>query len=371
MMMTKVLFYGYATNTRSSRQLEKKIHEDIGFRILAAGSFPDHSTINNFRKNHLRALAGLFAQMVQLCRRANLVGERTVAIDGTKIQANASRHKAMSYGRMKLEHKRLKDEIEKALEEANRLDDEEDEQGLGVPNRLGPDFDTKAKRLKKIEQAMRELEERTREESGDPDAVPKDKAQINFTDPDSRISPRSDNKKAYEQHYNAQAVVDAKHLVIVASGLTNTVPDMHHLPPMVQATKQALGRADFDWLADAGYHNLDNTRCIEKQGGRAYIPPDRQKHNQPAPQAPRGRIPADLSPPDRMRRKLRTKKGRAIYARRKAVAEPPFGLIKRVLGFRRLSLRGLEKAQSEWHFMVAVYDAMAMFWATGGRPAAA
>lgn len=362
-MMTKVLFYGYATNTRSSRQIEKKIQEDIGFRVLAAGSFPDHSTINNFRKNHLKALAGLFAQMVQLCRQADLVGEKTVGIDGTKIQANASRHKAMSYGRMKTEHRRLKDEIEKALEEASRIDDEEDEKGLGVPNRLGPDFNTKKKRLEKIEKAMRDLEERTREESGDPQAKPADKAQINFTDPDSRISPRSDNKRAYDQNYNAQAVVDDKALVIVATGLTNHIPDTPHLPPMVEATVESLGRADYDWLGDAGYHSLPNTEMIEGHGGRAFIPPDRQKHNRVSPPAPRGRIPEGLSPPDRMRRKLRTKEGRRIYSRRKAIAEPLFGLIKRVLGFRQFSLRGLEATQSEWRFMAAVYDGMAMLWA--------
>lgn len=366
-MMVKVLFYAYTQKVHSTRRMETRLHEDVAFRVLSAGNTPDHSTLARFRKNNLNELAGLFVQVVGLCRDAGLVKLGHVSLDGTKVKANASKRKAMTYKRMREDEERLKRENEQALREGVALDEQEDEQyGDKRGDELPPDLANRAKRLERIQEAMRKLEEREREKTGREDAKPRGKEQYNFTDPESRIMPIPGAKTAYDQQYNAQLVVDAKARVIVAQHVSNTVPDSPHLPLMVDETEDVTGERPVELSADAGYYSETNLACLAERGIDAYVPPDRGKHGRAVSPAPRGRIPKDLSVKDRMRRKLRTKKGRNVYKQRKAIAEPPIGLIKRVLGFRQFSMRGLANAQGEWGFVAAVYDAMVLFWS--GRP---
>lgn len=360
-LMVKLHFYAYTQGVFSSRELEKDTYEDIPFRVLAAGNHPDHSTHSRFRKTHLQNLAALFTQMLQLCVANGLVDGRHVSVDGTKIRANASRHKAMSYDRMVKDEARLRKEIEEHLKKAAEVDEDEDARETPKPNRMPPELARKEERLKRIQEGLKLLRERKRTEAGQ-EVEPEPKEQVNFTDPDSRIMPMSSNKKAFEQAYNAQLAVDSKAQVIVAHDVVNTPVDVRQLPSMMDRVEQHLGKPPTKASADAGYFSEANLLDLTERGVDAYIPPDRQKHGVEVPPAPRGRIPKDLGVKDRMRRKLRTQKGRKEYAHRKVVVEPVFGLVKRVLGFRRFNLRGQQHAKDEWAFVAAVYNAMRMYW---------
>ncbi len=375
-MMAKVLIYAYSQGVYSSRKIEKRLHEDVAFRVLAAGNTPDFKAISEFRRRHLSAFRDLFVKVLQLCRQAGIVTLGHVAIDGTKIKANASKHKAMSYGRMRSEEARLKAEIEELTQKAERLDRREDEQygpdkrGDEIPEELA----FRESRLKKIQEAKAALEAEAKAKAQaasepDPDDPPRgggkrkrkakdhpeERDQRNFTDPDSRIM-RSG--KTFVQGYNGQAAVDAKSQIIVAAEVTNQAADAPHLRPMVRQLAENTGATAKEASADAGYHSQGNVDFLEQRGIEAFIPPDKLPRRWQREPAPRGRIPRRLSPEDRMRRKLRTKRGAARYQLRQESVEPVFGQIKEARGFRRFSLRGLEKVQAEWQLVCLTHNVL-------------
>ena len=376
--MITIWAYAYASGIRSSRKVEQALHESVPFRVLAGQLHPDHWTLNNFRKRHEAALKELFHQTVRLAMKAGAVGSKHVAYDGTKLQGNASKRKAMSYDRMQKEEKRLKEEIDRYFEEADAIDAEEDRtigsrRGDELPKHLG----TQQKRLEAIRKAKQALEEEARQKkceeqeerrqaaeqegrdfhprTNPEEAVPDPKAQRNFTDPESRIMKGSGQN--FVQGYNGQAAVDSENQIIVAADLTNQASDTPHLPGMIQQTVENLGKKPKEASADAGYYSDANLAHLNDLGIEAYIPPSKVKHSEfRNPVSPRGRIPKDLSPADRMRRKLKTKKGRKRYALRMKTVEPVFGQMKGARGLIRLARRGLEAARSCWFFECAVHN---------------
>ena len=359
-MMTKILLYGYCTGTYSSRRLADKLVGSVAFRYLAAGNRPDFRTISDFRKEHGAALTGLFGQVLRLCRKAGLVKLGRVAVDGTKIKANASKHKAMSYGRMVTKEVALQREIEELLRRAEATDREEDK--LYGPDRSGQELPEelarRESRLSKIREAKAALEAEAREkalaEGKDAEkARPPDKAQRNFTDPESKIQKTRDG---YIQGYNAQVAVDELHQVIVAQQVSPSSPDVEQLLPVVQEVKRVLRRKPKQVVADAGYWSEANVRGMEKDKIEVLIATRRQKHDEPLQACPLGRPPAGLTAKQRMERKLQTKRGRKAYARRKAIVEAPFGQIKHGRGFRQFLRRGLACVQQEWALIATAHN---------------
>ena len=371
-MMVKVLLYAYCTGVASSRKIEKHLCEDIAFRVLAANNTPDFRTISDFRKDHLKALAGLFLQVLKLCQKAGLVKLGHVALDGTKIKANASKHKAMSYKRMKEEESRLEAEVAELLKKAESVDEEEDQRyGKGKKgDELPKELAFRESRLKKIQEAKAALEAEARLEGekkpdkNDGDGTPPDKAQRNFTDPDSHIMPASGGKH-FIQAYNAQAAVDSAKQVIVAAEVTNKPTDRGQAEPMMEVVKSNTGQLPCQMSADAGYFSSDAVSNLTALGMDVYMPPDKIGHRFTLPPAPRGRIPQCLSIADRMRRKLRTKKGKVCYGLRKELPEPVFGQIKQVRGFDHFLLRGLENVSSEWKVICTGHNLLKLFRACG------
>ena len=359
-MMLKVLLYGYATGVRSSRKLEERLRSDVGFMFLAGGTRPGHKAIGEYRRRHPEAFGALFLDILLLCQEAGLVKLGRVALDGTKLKADASKHKAMSYGRMDEREAVLEAEVARILEEAGATDRAEDElYGEARGDELPRALRTREGRLRKLREARAALEAEAKEKSGDPTAVPEPKAQRNLADPDSRIM-RS-KPDGWIQGYNAQAVVDEAHQVIVATSLTAETTDTGSLPALVDQVKTNTGRQPKRVLADAGYQSADNLEHLRGRKIDAYIAVRRDKHSSTPAPAPRGRIPDDLSPRGRMERKLRTKNGRDHYRRRKFIVEPVFGQVKEAMGFRRFSLRGKEKVNAEWHLVCAVHDLGKLF----------
>jgi transposase len=370
-MMVKVLLYAYCVGVPSSRKIAKRLEEDIAFRVLAANNTPDFRTISDFRKDHLRALAGLFLQVLKLCQKAGLVKLGHVALDGTKIRANASKHKAMSYKRMKEEEVRLETEVKELLQKAEVVDEEEDRR-YGKDRRgdeLPKELAFRESRLRKIREAKEALEAEARQEAEQARAegkkasgIPEDKAQRNFTDPASHIMPAPGGKH-FEQAYNAQAAVDSAHQIIVAPGLTDEPTDKKQAIPMIEQVKANTGKLPRQMSADTGYFSKEVAQALTSDGIDVYIPPDKMKHRMSLPPAPRGRIPKSLPLPDRMRRKLRTKKGRRCYGLRKELSEPVFGQIKQARGFRQFLLRGKEKVSGEWQLICTGHNVLKLFGA--------
>lgn len=359
-LMLKVLLYGYATGVRSSRRIEDRLAADVNFMFLAGQARPDHKTIAEFRRRHLAAFEGLFLEALRLCRAAGLARLGRVAIDGTKLKANASKHKAMSYGRMTEREAALAAEVKAILDEAEAVDAAEDAAyGDARGDELPPELRRRETRLARIREAKAALEREARERTGDPDAVPEPKAQRNFTDPESRIMLSKPDGFIYG--YNPQIAVDDGHQVIVATTLSADPTDTGALPALVDQIEANTGRRPGKLLADAGYASDDNLAHLEARGIDAYVATRRDRHGAQAPAAPRGRIPAGLSRRDRMARKLTTKKGRAEYRRRKAIVEPVFGQTKEARGFRRFHLRGRIKVTAEWHLVCAVHNLAKLF----------
>jgi transposase len=359
-MMTKVLLYAYSMGMPSSRKIERCLLEDVGFRMLAANNTPNFRTIADFRKEHLAALDGLFLQVLKLCQKAGMVKLGHVALDGTKMKANASKHKAMSYDRMKKDEARLSAEVKEFLRQAEETDAREDaEYG---PDKRGDELPAELAfregRLKKIREAKEALEREAREAGA---AEPKDKAQRNFTDPESRIMPSSSEKGSFLQGYNCQAAVDDKHQVIVACDATQQTNDSRQAKPMMEQVKKNTGKSPKKVSMDAGYASEDNIVDVTALGMDAFIATSRKKHGDVVPTAPRGRIPKELSVMGRMRRKLLTKKGRAIYAKRKEIVEPVFGQTKRCRGFRQFLLRGLKKVKGEWSLICTTHNLLKLW----------
>ena len=368
-MMVKVLLYGYCVGVASSRRMAQRLHEDIAFRVLAANNTPDFRTISDFRKDHLQALSGLFLQVLALCQQAGLVKLGHVALDGTKVRANASRNKAMSYGRMKEKEAQLQAEVEELLRRAQEVDEEEDrrygkdKRGDELPEELA----FREGRLRKIREARAALEAEARAQAEAAEAegkshpgVPEDKAQRNFTDPESRIMP-SPGGRDFQQSYNCQAVVDQEHQVIVAARATNQASDKQQAVPMVEEAIANLGTVPKEVSADAGYYSAKAVDGLCILGVDPYIAPDKTRHGTRPEPAPKGRIPSHLSPRDRMRRKLRTQRGRQRYALRMETVEPVFGQIKQGRGFRQFLLRGLEKVQGEWSLVCTGHNLLKLF----------
>ena len=371
-MMVKVLLYAYCIGAPSSRKIEKRLEEDIGFRVLSANNTPDFRTISDFRKDHLKALAALFLQVLKLCQKAGLVKLGHVSLDGTKMKANASKHKAMSYQRMKEEEARLEAEVQDLLRKAEAVDEEEDrrygrnKRGDELPRELA----FRESRLKKIRQARAALEaearteaEQTQGKGGKATGVPEGKAQRNFTDPDSHIMPAPGGKH-FEQAYNAQAAVDSAHQVIVAAEVTEQPSDRGQAVPMMEQVKANTGELPRQMSADAGYFSSDAVKDLTTDGIDVYMPPDKMHHAHTQPAAPRGRIATGLSLVDRMRRKLKTKQGRKRYGLKKELSEPVFGQIKQSRGFRQFLLRGKEKVRCEWRFICTGHNLLKLL---GGR----
>jgi transposase len=359
-MMLKVLLYGYATGVTSSRKIEERLASDVGFMFLAGLARPDHKTIAEFRRRHLAAFEALFLEALHLCQAAGLARLGRVAIDGTKLKANASRHKAMSYGRMAEREAALQAEVQAILAEAEAVDAAEDARfGDARGDELPTELRRRETRLAKIREAKAALEHEARQRSGDPQAVPESRAQRNFTDPESRIMHSEPDGWIYG--YNPQIAVDDRHQVIVATTLSADPTDSGALPALVDQIETNTGRRPRKVLADAGYASDDNLAHLEERGIDAYVATRRDRHGAKAPAAPRGRIPAGFSRRERMARKLTTKRGRAEYRRRKAIVEPVFGQTKEARGFRRFRLRGRVKVTAEWHLVCAVHNLGKLF----------
>jgi transposase len=359
-MMLKVLLYGYAIGVTSSRKLEERLRSDVGFMFLAGQAQPGHKAIGEFRRRHLAAFTALFLDSLHLCQRAGLVRLGRVALDGTKVKANASRHKAMSYGRMPEREATLEAEVKRILDEAEAIDRAEDaEFGDARGDELPEALRTREGRLRAIREAKAALEAEARERTGDPDALPDPKAQRNFTDADSRIMLSKPDGWIYG--YNAQAVVDEVAQVIVATDLSVETTDTRQLPAMLDQVAANTGRYPRRLLADAGYCSDENLAHLAERGIDAYVAVSRERHSAPPAVAPRGRTPKGLSARERMARKLTSKAGRAHYARRKVIVEPVFGQIKEAGGFRRFRLRGRLKVSAEWQLVCAAHNLGKLF----------
>jgi transposase len=371
-MMTALLLHGYASGIYSSRRIAKAASERADFMMIVAGDPPDFRTVSEFRRRHLKALAALFVQVLRLCEKAGLVKLGHVALDGTKIKANASKHKAMSYARMKKREAELEAEVDRWLKAAEAADREEDKLH---GNRRGdemPDWVAdKQKRLQKIrearaaleaeaevaaeeemrrrEQAEEERKTEGRKKSGKtpapPKAEPEGKGQRNFTDPESRILKTKDG---YIQGYNAQAAVDAQAQIIVAQSLTNGMSDQDQLVPLIDGIEDNLGRKPKEASADAGYCSEANLAALAGREVGAYLATGRAKH--PAEGRPKGPLVRA------MRDKLKRAGRRTRYRLRKQVVEPVFGQIKQARGFRQFLLRGIEKVKAEWALICTAHN---------------
>jgi transposase len=391
-MMTGLLLYAYCVGKASSRKIEKATYEEVPFRVLTADQHPDHDTIAEFRRRHIQALSGLFLQVLRLCRQAGLVRLGHVALDGTKMRANASKHKAMSYGRMDGKIAELEEQIGQLMAEAEAADQAEDARhGKGRRgDELPEELRFRQRRLEKIrqakaaleaeakqkaqeEQARREQEDRQRQEEGkkpvqhrkEPDPTPGEKSQKNFTDPDSRIM-KDGASHAFEQGYNAQAAVDGQAQVIVAADVTQQANDKQQVEPMVSQMKENLGGAVPEAMtADAGYFSEANVTFLDAQGIDGYIAVDRQKHGQAPPEGAQEEAAPGATAKDQMGSKLRTVQGRQTYRMRKAIVEPVFGQTKSCRGIRGFLLRGLENVRAEWRLICAGHNLLKLFRSHG------
>lgn len=387
-MMVALLFFGYATGTMSSRRIERACHEHIAFRYIAAGAYPDHGTICEFRRRHLKELSALFVQVLVMAREVGVLKVGSIAIDGTKVKANASKHAAVSYKRAKQIEDELTVEVERLMKMAEEADNTPVAEGVDLPAEIA----RRRERIERLEAARVAIAERHGREKLDeysaecdevieqtkaaiddgslakgaplpklpepPDMTPPDKAQHNFTDADSRIMP---DKGAFSQSYNAQAAVDIRTMLIVGQRVSQAPNDKKELLPTLDAIDvQQLG-APTHIIADAGYFSADNIADVEQREMRAWIAPGRTPHRQSLeerlapPPSPTG-IDENAKPADRMRQRLKTAEGRALYRLRKMTVEPVFGIIKSALGFRQFLLRGLEKVSGEWALVCLGYN---------------
>ncbi|MFQ4149550.1 transposase [Arthrobacter sp. LAPM80] len=378
--MLRIVLYGYCVGVRSSRELERACTDVVAFRWLSAQQAPDFRSIGRFRGRHLAALTNVFLQALQLCQAAGIVSLGKVALDGTKVRANASRQKDMSYAPLSAKQRILTDEISELMSEAKTVDDDED--ARFCPGKRGDELPAERANRQARASAMavapasleeeaaakaRQLAHEKARKKGDDDvditaagdkaaaeAVPKPTEQRNFTDTDARIMKTADG--SYHYCFNAQGVVDADHQVIIATMLINKATDIQQLAPMIEHTQATVGGMPAPWSADAGYcsaANLDHVKDIEAADPTEFfISTRRMKHSTPIPEAPRGRILANATMSERMARKLKTKKGKKIYARRKAIVEPVFGQIH-TRQDKYVLLRGIEEAAPEWDFLAA------------------
>src|SRR5712675_668111 len=363
-LMTKLLVFGYCTGVFSSRKIQKRLREDFPFKVLAAGNEPDFRTISDFRKIHVEALENLFEQVLAMALECGAIKLGRVSLDGTKLKANASKHKAMSYDRMKEKQQQLKKEVKQLLAAAAAADEEEDCQyGSQRGDELPEELRRRETRLARIKEAKKVLEQRARDKAAAEGksaaaAKPQDKDQYNFTDPESRIMKGADG---IVQGYNAQAAVEPTLLLIVGQSVTEAANDKQQLVPMVELIEQQSGQRPEAILADNGYCSEQNLEHLESAEGperkiEGFIATGKQKHGEHRLPAKRGPLPKDATRVDRMKRKLKTKVGKAVYAARKCVVEPVFGQIKQARGFRQFLLRGKEKVKGEWALVCLTHN---------------
>jgi transposase/IS5 family transposase len=369
-MMVKVLLYAYSTGQFSSRRIARGLHEDVALRSLAAGNYPSHRTICDFRQRHLTDLEGLFVQVARIARECKLVRLGTIAIDGTKIQANASRHKAMSYERMLSTEKALKQQIQDLLQRAEATDcseSDKEEAQTSIPAELA----IRQKRLKTIQEAKARLEARQKEQDqskgrsegderkskgkdgrpggmyGRDFGVPPNNAQESFTDSDSRIMRHGGGH--YEYSYNCQAAVDRESRMVVGVMVSNCAADAVHLIPVVDAVEATMGRQAKTVLADAGYRSEENFKHLEEAKIHPIVALGREDKAVAIDTKKRPYT-------ERMRKRMACARGRKAYKERKWIVEPVFGWAKRILGFRQMSMRGLPKAKAEWSLVCTVLN---------------
>jgi transposase len=396
-MMVALLLYAYCRGVFSSRRIMRACEERVTFRVIAGEDVPNFRTISDFRKLHLKELEGLFVQVLKLCREAGLVKVGLVSLDGTKVKANASRHKAMSYEYMQKEEQRLQQEIGEILAQAESTDAAEDDlhgremRGDELPAELA----RRESRLAKIQEAKKALEEQAlaaaqaeearrqadddkRRAAGETpgarkpvDPMPKPKAQRNFTDPESKIMKVSN--KGFDQCGNAQIVCNEEQ-IILAADVTDQANDKQQVKPMVSQAQQNVAAAGVEEKigaldADSGYYSEENVSHLEGETIDPYIATERLKHHEKVSCAPDGPVPDDGTPKERMARKLRTKQGRETYAKRKGMVEPIFGQVKQGRGFRQFLLRGLEKMRGEWSLICLTHNLQKLF-GSGQRAAA-
>jgi transposase len=390
-MMTKVLFYSYCVGIPGSRRIDKSLEDDVAFRVLGRGNFPDFRTISDFRKLNIDVLKVLFAQVVRLCDRAGLVKLGTVSIDGTKVKASASLRRNRTYEKLCKEEDELVAEMERVLREGVAVDEEEDRL-FGRNNRgdeLPEGFRTKRERLERLRKAKAELEEEARRRAEAqtrkaearkekerklgrklpgrkpkaPASGPDEEAKRNTTDVDSRVMKSG---KGYLQGYNAQATVDCADQIIVANDVVQDANDIHQGEPMLMAVEENLGRLPERAVLDAGYWHEPSVRRMQGKVD-LYVATakgwkQRKKLRELPP--PRGRIPKGATLKDRMERKLRTKKGRATYSKRGTTSEPVFGQIKDARGLDGFLLRGLSNVRGEWNLMALSHNLLKL-WRSG------
>lgn len=375
-MMTALLLYAYAQAVYSSRKIARACEERLDFMAVTAQQRPDFRTISHFRKRHLAALGELFVQVLQLCRQAGLVKLGHVALDGTKVRANASKHKAMSYARMQKAERELAAEVEGWLDKAEAADASEDQQlGQQRGDELPEWVANKQKRLATIRRAKAALEaeaQRSDPPPHDPDkprrgrprqhppGVPRPDAQRNFTDPESRIMKTPDG---FQQCYNGQAAVDATSQIIVAQAVTNCAADARQLEPMVEQIETLNGRVPEELSADAGYCSEDNLATLEARSIRGYIATGRLQHTTPG-SAGAGAPGGPLR--QRMRRRIRAAGYRSRYRLRKQTVEPVFGQIKAARGFRQFLLRGTQLVAGEWSLVCTAHNLLKLAQVNAG-----
>jgi transposase len=390
-MMVKLLLYGYCVGKLSSRKIEQASYDDVGFRVLSGNQQPDHASIAEFRKRHLPELAKLFVQVLQLCERAGLVKLGHVAIDGTKIKANASKYQTMTYAGLTEAEQKLAATVARLLAEAERVDKAEDE--LYGPDKGGDELPEELRESKSRLARIRELkadlerearaaaeqqaaaakeqnEERLRKakERGkkpgrlaavpDPEqAVPRPKARRNFTDIESRMM-KDHASNTFVQGYNAQLGVDAQAQIIVAATVVQAGNDQQQLVPLLVRVKQNLGQLPASVSADAGYFSAAAVTAEEIKSVAVHVPP-----NAPEPQACEyaAPLPENATVQERMWHKLKSKEGAAIYNQRKAIVEPVFAYLKHVRGFRQFLLRGQARVEAEWLLMCLTHNLLKMF----------
>jgi len=385
-LMVKLLLYGYCTGRMSSRKLEQATHEDVAFRVLCCNQQPDHDSIADFRKRHLKALAKLFVQILELCQRAGLVKLGQVAIDGTKIKANASKWRTMSYAAMNDAEEKLQAEVARLLAEAERIDEEEDalygkgkrgdelpeelrerESRLARIRELQADMEREAREAaekkaaenkRKQEEAEKQGQKFTARKVIDPSqAVPAPKSKRNFTDPDSRIM-KDQASKTFQQAYNIQLGVDAEAQIIVAAKVVQAGVDQEQLVPVLCEVERNLGRLPEQASADAGYYSKAALTHEAVRTVDLHVPPNQRKpFNGEEPAT----LPTNATLQERMWHKLASKAGREVFSRRKAIVEPVFAQIKHVRGFRQFLLRGLAQVEAEWLLVCMTHNLLKAF----------
>jgi transposase len=381
-MMLALLVYGYASGTFSSRKIERATYDSVAFRFIAANHHPDHDTLAHFRKTFLVELEDLFVQVLSLAQAMKLVKLGQISLDGTKIKANASKHKALSHGHIEKLEAQLREEVQALLKKAAEVDQEELADGIDLPAEVARREDrlkalavAKAKIAERVkerdEQARKDYQEKLdrREavratgkkprgkEPKAPETGPKAKDQINLTDEESRIMPSADG---FVQGYNAQAAVDVDSMLVIATTLTQQTNDKQQVEPMLSELKglqDHFGKPE-TLLADNGYFSNTNIQACVKQKITPLIALGREAHHLPLEQrlAPDAPEPESTDPLVKMAWKLKTQDGRALYGKRKSTVEPVFGIIKQVLGFRQFSLRGLDAVTGEWKLVTMAFN---------------